>query len=803
MDKKALKTLEYDKVIAQLSGYATTPAGKSMCESLRPSSDIARITQAQTETADALSRILRRGSISFSGVKNIRVLLKRLEIGASLSPGELLTVRTILQVAGRAITYDRESRQEDQRDSLHGLFLALTDVPMLRAEIDRCIISEDEISDDASPTLRQLRRQIASSSDRIRGELNAILNKSSMQTYLQDHVITMRGEHYCLPVKAEYRSQVPGVIHDQSSTGSTLFIEPASVVKLSNDVKTLYLKEQDEIDKILRNLSDETGLYADALLADQQTLVQLDFIFAKGLFAEKLRATEPVFRKDGCIILKKARHPMLDPQTVVPIDLTLGETYRQLVVTGPNTGGKTVSLKTTGLLCLMGQAGLHIPASEHSELRVFREIYADIGDEQSIEQSLSTFSAHMTNIVSILEKAGKDTLVLLDELCAGTDPTEGAALAVSILTALREKQTLSMATTHYSEIKIYALQTDGVENASCEFNVDTLSPTYRLMTGIPGKSNAFAISGKLGLPEEIIEDARHRLEAEDEAFEDVIADLNIRRRALEDQERETRRLRDEAAKLEESLSRRMEKNDEMRARILSEAKEEAARILSEAKAQADASIRAIHKYGSDPDAVRKLEQERTKLRAQMEKTQSPSKASKKKQREESPVNHPDPKKLKIGDTVRVLSMNTRGTVHTLPDARGNLYVQMGLIRSKVNVTDLVLMQDPPDAVSKYKTRSRSERSGATAIRTDKSMNTSGEINLIGKRTDEALAELDKYLDDAYLSGRAEVRIVHGKGTGALRSAVQQHLKHLPYIESWHAGAYGEGDSGVTIAVFTK
>lgn len=802
MNKKVLRTLEYDKILARLVSYATTPAGKSQCESLRPFTDLGRIRQEQTETADALARILRRGAISFSGVRNIRLLLKRLEVGASLSPGELLTVRSILQVAARALSYDEETRQEGERDSLHGLFLSLTDVPMLRAEIDRCILSEDEIADDASPELRRIRREIAGSADKIHSELNSILNRSATQIYLQDRVITMRGDHYCLPVKAEHRSRIPGVIHDQSSSGSTLFIEPASVVKLSNDLKTLQLKEQAEIDRILRNLSDETGLYADALLADQEALIRLDFIFAKGQYAEAIHATEPVYEEDGCISLKKARHPLLDPQSVVPIDLSLGETWRQLVVTGPNTGGKTVSLKTTGLLCLMGQAGLHIPAAEQSRLRVFRDIYADIGDEQSIEQSLSTFSAHMTNIVDILAHADADTLVLLDELCAGTDPTEGAALAISILTNLYERQTLSMATTHYSELKIYALQTPGVENASCQFDVESLSPTYRLMTGIPGKSNAFAISGKLGLSEDLIEDARQRLRAEDETFEDVIADLNQRQHALETQELETRRLHREAEQLQKDLDRRIKKNEEMRDRILDEARAQAAQILSEAKAQADASIRAIHKYGSDSDAVRKLEQERTKLRAQMDKTQRSS-DTKKKVKEEREVNHPDPKKLKIGDTVMVLSMNTKGTVHTLPDAKGNLYVQMGILRSKVNVNDLMLMQDPADAVSKHKAYPRGERSGASAIRTDKSMHVSGEINLIGKRTDEALADLDKYLDDAYLSGRQSVRIVHGKGTGALRSAVQQHLKHLPYIESWHSGEYGEGDSGVTIAEFSK
>ncbi len=794
MNKKVLHTLEYDKIIERLAGFATNDAGRSMCEGLLPSSDPDKIAFMQQQTADAFARILRNGRISFGGIVELRPALKRLELGSTLSIEELLQVRSLLQVSKRALLYAKDNHGEEILDSLTERFRSLDDLPSLFSEIDRCILSLDEISDDASPALKSIRRQIASMGERIRSQLNSLLNQAGMQTYLQDHVITMRGDRYCLPVKAEYRNQVAGLVHDQSSTGATLFIEPASVVKLNNDLKELYLSEQEEIARILARLSALVAENAEIIRADQSALFFLDFVFAKGLLAESMNASMPLFNEDHHIQLKKARHPLLDPQKVVPINLPLGEDYDQLIITGPNTGGKTVSLKTVGLLTLMGQAGLHIPASENSRLSVFRQIYADIGDEQSIEQSLSTFSSHMTNIVSILKKADENSLVLFDELCAGTDPTEGAALAIAILKQLHERKITCMATTHYSELKVYALSTPGVENGSCEFDLASLSPTYRLLIGVPGKSNAFAISKKLGLSEAIISDARERMKEEDETFEDLIADLEIRKRKLEDMELETERLNKQAKSLKQSLDSRLDKNDEMRNRILNEAKEEAARILQDAKTQADQSIRNINKYGSAnaPDAVKKLEQERTKLRQQMNKNTP----SAKKAKPERAVSHPDPKSLKIGDYVKVLSFNTKGTVHTLPDAKGNLTVQMGILKTKVNVRDLQLMQEPV-VKNKYLSSGKS----GSSVRANKSYHISPEINLIGKNADDAIADLDKYLDDAFLANLSSVRIVHGKGSGILRKAVQKHLKTLSYIKTYHDGVYGEGDSGVTIAEF--
>ncbi len=794
MNKKVLHTLEYDKIIERLAGFATNDAGRSMCEGLLPSSDPDKIAFMQQQTADAFARILRNGRISFGGIVELRPALKRLELGSTLSIEELLQVRSLLQVSKRALLYAKDNHGEEILDSLTERFRSLDDLPSLFSEIDRCILSLDEISDDASPALKSIRRQIASMGERIRSQLNSLLNQAGMQTYLQDHVITMRGDRYCLPVKAEYRNQVAGLVHDQSSTGATLFIEPASVVKLNNDLKELYLSEQEEIARILARLSALVAENAESIRADQSALFYLDFVFAKGLLAESMNASMPLFNEDHHIQLKKARHPLLDPQKVVPINLPLGEDYDQLIITGPNTGGKTVSLKTVGLLTLMGQAGLHIPASENSRLSVFRQIYADIGDEQSIEQSLSTFSSHMTNIVSILKKADENSLVLFDELCAGTDPTEGAALAIAILKQLHERKITCMATTHYSELKVYALSTPGVENGSCEFDIASLSPTYRLLIGVPGKSNAFAISKKLGLSEAIISDARERMKEEDETFEDLIADLEIRKRKLEDMELETERLNKQAKSLKQSLDSRLDKNDEMRNRILNEAKEEAARILQDAKTQADQSIRNINKYGSAnaPDAVKKLEQERTKLRQQMNKNTP----SAKKAKPERAVSHPDPKSLKIGDYVKVLSFNTKGTIHTLPDAKGNLTVQMGILKTKVNVRDLQLMQEPV-VKNKYLSSGKS----GSSVRANKSYHISPEINLIGKNADDAIADLDKYLDDAFLANLSSVRIVHGKGSGILRKAVQKHLKTLSYIKTYHDGVYGEGDSGVTIAEF--
>ena len=791
MNEKVLHTLEYNKILDQLTEYAFSADAKSRCQKLRPITDRAQIEQLQQQTSDALSRLFKYGSLSFSGVTDIRDSLKRLEIGGALSAIELLRVCSLLESAKRAKAFARSQDDNDQPDdSLTSLFAGIEPLTPLYDEIRRCILSEDEIADDASSTLHSIRRSMRGMNDKIRAQMNSMINNTTTRSYLQDTVITMRDGRYCLPVKAEAKSLVPGMIHDQSSTGSTLFIEPMAVVNLNNEYKELQLREQEEIEVILAGLSNLTASYATQLLADYELLTELDFIFARAAFAQTYNGVAPLFNDDGRIHIRKGRHPLLDPKKVVPIDVRLGEDFRLLIVTGPNTGGKTVSLKTVGLLTLMGQSGLHIPASERSELGIFDEVFADIGDEQSIEQSLSTFSSHMVNIIRILEQVNDRSLVLFDELCAGTDPTEGAALAISILSKLHLYGARIMATTHYSELKVYALSTPGVENACCEFDVATLSPTYRLLIGIPGKSNAFAISEKLGLPTDLIADAKGRISKSEGDFEDLIADLEKSRSTIEREQLEINQYKAEIESLKEKLEQKQERLDSSRDKILREANEQAYNILKEAKDVADETIRNFNKYGKAGAPVSEMEKERTKLRGKMDKAAQKMSEQKK----ASVPNHNVPKKLRIGDSVKVISMNLKGTVHSLPNARGDLYVQMGILRSLVNINDLILLEE--DAAPGTK---KFQKTSAGKIKMSKSASVSTEINLIGKTTDEAIPLLDKYLDDAYLAHLPSVRIVHGKGTGALRNAVQAHLKRLKYVKSFHLGEFGEGDAGVTIA----
>ena len=793
MNEKVLHTLEYNKILDQLTEYAFSADAKSRCQKLRPITDRAQIEQLQQQTSDALSRLFKYGSLSFSGVTDIRDSLKRLEIGGALSAIELLRVCSLLESAKRAKAFARSQDDNDQPDdSLTSLFAGIEPLTPLYDEIRRCILSEDEIADDASSTLHSIRRSMRGMNDKIRAQMNSMINNTTTRSYLQDTVITMRDGRYCLPVKAEAKSLVPGMIHDQSSTGSTLFIEPMAVVNLNNEYKELQLREQEEIEVILAGLSNLTASYATQLLADYELLTELDFIFARAAFAQTYNGVAPLFNDDGRIHIRKGRHPLLDPKKVVPIDVRLGEDFRLLIVTGPNTGGKTVSLKTVGLLTLMGQSGLHIPASERSELGIFDEVFADIGDEQSIEQSLSTFSSHMVNIIRILEQVNDRSLVLFDELCAGTDPTEGAALAISILSKLHLYGARIMATTHYSELKGYALSTPGVENACCEFDVATLSPTYRLLIGIPGKSNAFAISEKLGLPSDLITDAKGRISKSEGDFEDLIADLEKSRSTIEREQLEINQYKAEIESLKEKLEQKQERLDSSRNKILREANEQAYNILKEAKDVADETIRNFNKYGKAGAPVSEMEKERTKLRGKMDKAAQKMSEQKK----ASVPNHNVPKKLRIGDSVKVISMNLKGTVHSLPNARGDLYVQMGILRSLVNINDLILLEE--DAAPGTK---KFQKTSAGKIKMSKSASVSTEINLIGKTTDEAIPLLDKYLDDAYLAHLPSVRIVHGKGTGALRNAVQAHLKRLKYVKSFHLGEFGEGDAGVTIAEF--
>lgn len=787
MNQKTLTKLEFDKIITLLEEEAGSFRGRQLCRRLKPMSDLEKINTFQEQTAAAFTRIVQKGRVSFGDAMPVEESMKRLEVGGALTSSELLRICRLLSNAARVKSYGRHDTQEDLADCLEAYFDQLEPLSPLSSEIERCIISEDEISDDASSTLKHIRRSIGSINDKVHSTLSSLVN-GSLRTYLQDPIITMRGDRYCIPVKAEYRGQVQGLIHDQSSTGSTLFIEPMAVVKLNNDLKELYAKEQEEIQAILARLSEEAAQYIDEIRADYRALTDLDFIFARGALALSMRGSRPIFNEEGRIRIREGRHPLLDQKTVVPITVSLGEDFTLLIITGPNTGGKTVSLKTVGLFTLMGQAGLHIPAGDRSELAVFHQVYADIGDEQSIEQSLSTFSSHMTNIVSFLKKVDERSLVLFDELGAGTDPTEGAALAIAILSHLHKRNIRTMATTHYSELKVYALSTPGVENACCEFDVESLRPTYRLLIGIPGKSNAFAISGKLGLPDYIIEDAKKRLSEQDVSFEDLLSDLEASRRTIEKEREEIAAYRREAESLKQQAAQRQAKLDDQRDRIIREANEKANAILREAKEVADETIRNFHKFGKENISAAEMEKERERLRKKIKDTSTASSLVSQKPKEKH-----KPSDFKLGESVKVLSMNLTGTVSSLPDSRGNVTVQMGILRSQVNISDLEIIEEP----SPY-TQKKFSRTSKGKIAMGKSLSVSPEINLLGKTVDEAVAELDKYLDDALLSHLNTVRVVHGKGTGALRKGIHEYLRRQKHVKSYHLAEFGEGDAGVTI-----
>ena len=790
MNKKTLLKLEYNKIIDLLTEQASSFSGKERCRRLKPKTNLAEITLMQEETAAAFTRIVKKGRPSFGGSNPVGESLKRLEIGAALGSGELLRICKLLETAGRAKAYGRHENNDDSSDCLDPLFEQLEPLTLLTTEIRRCILEEDEISDDASSTLKQIRRSMNQINDKVHSTLSSLVN-GSLRTYLQDPIITMRGDRYCIPVKAEYRSQVSGLIHDQSATGSTLFIEPMAVVKLNNDLKELYAKEQEEIQIILARLSADTADYVDAIRTDYQIMTDLDFIFARGSLALNMNASKPILNTEGRIHIREGRHPLLDKRKVVPITLTLGDTFDLLIVTGPNTGGKTVSLKTVGLFTLMGQAGLHIPALDRSELAVFENVYADIGDEQSIEQSLSTFSSHMTNIVSFLKHVDERSLVLFDELGAGTDPTEGAALAIAILSHLHQKGIRTMATTHYSELKVYALSTPGVENACCEFDLETLAPTYHLLIGIPGKSNAFAIAGKLGLPDYIIEDAKTHLTEQDESFEDLLTDLETSKRTIQKEQEEIASYKRELERLKAEARQKQEKLEAQKERILKEANEKAHAILADAKETADETMRNFHKFGKANISAAEMEKEREKLRQKMAATASKSQLG-----DTKPHRQHKPGDFKLGESVKVLSMNLTGTVTSLPDSRGNVTVQMGILRSQVHISDLEIIEEAPSYGAK-----QMKRTSKGKMRMGKSFSVSPEINLLGKTVDEAIAELDKYLDDAYLAHLSSVRVVHGKGTGALRSGIHTYLRRQKHVKSFRLGAFGEGDAGVTIVEF--
>ena len=792
MNTKSLKTIEYYKIIDMLTDMASSEPGKALCRKLMPMTDTDAINKALRETTDAQSRIFRAGNISFGGLKDIRPSVKSLEIGSSLGIKELMDISALLGVASSARRYGCSDDEDSQKDSISYLFDGIEPLEDVKREITRCIISEDEIADDASPELKSIRRQMRVCADRIRTELNKMLTGSD-RTYLQEAVITTRDGRYCVPVKSEYKSQVPGMVHDQSKAGSTFFIEPMSVVRLNNEIRELQIAESEEIAKILATLSAMADNHTAELYADYDILSCLDFIFARARFSLSYKGSEPVMNDRGYINIKKGRHPLIDSDKVVPINVCIGDKYDQLIITGPNTGGKTVTLKTVGLFSMMGQSGLHIPAADNSELTVFDDIFADIGDEQSIEQSLSTFSSHMKNIVYILKKADQGSLVLFDELCAGTDPTEGAALAIAILTSLHKLKVTTVATTHYSELKIYALSTEGVENACCEFDVATLAPTYRLLIGIPGKSNAFAISGKLGLPSYIIDDAKSSMDSADKDFEDVIADLEKSRVTIEKEQLEIEQYKKEVEQLKKELEARQEKLDMRSEDILNKAREEAALILSEAKETADETIRTMNKAAAKGMSVADLEKERSRVRERLDKVNAGRtiKAA-------APSTAHKPGDFHIGDKVHVRSLNLDGTVHTLPNAKGEISVTMGILNSTVNISDCEIIEE---ASTTEKLKSKS--SGIGKLRMSKTATISPEINLIGMTTDQAIMTLDKYLDDAYISHISPVRVVHGKGTGALRNAVHNYLKRQKHVKSFRLGAYGEGDYGVTIVEFKE
>jgi len=792
MNEKSLKTLEYHKIINQLAKLASSPMGKELCQGLSPSISLDEIRKVQKETTDALTRIFAKGTVSFSGIRDIRGSLLRLKVGSTIGITELLQISALLDVSLRAKQYARKENDEDAQDSLDGMFAVIEPLTPLNHEIRRCIVSEEEIADDASTALKSIRRNIKLTNERIHQQLNTMVNSPNIGSKLQDNIVTMRNGRYCLPVKAEYKSQVQGMVHDQSSSGSTLFIEPMAVVKLNNDLRELSGREKEEIEKILADLSNLAAEHTEALQQNLFVLTELDFIFAKAGLSRSYHGSEPIFNENGYINIKKGRHPLLDKKKVVPIDIVMGKDYKLLIITGPNTGGKTVSLKTVGLFTLMGQAGLHIPAFDKSELAVFENVYSDIGDEQSIEQSLSTFSSHMTNIVNIIQESNYKSLVLLDELCAGTDPTEGAALAIAILKNFLIRGVLTMATTHYSELKVFALSTKGACNASCEFDVATLSPTYRLLIGIPGKSNAFAISGKLGLPQFMIEDARKNIDIADQNFEDLLSDLETSRKTIEKEQEAIESYKKEVAVLKEKLEAKQENIKEQRERILREANEQASTILQEAKDFADQTIREVNKLSTGRVDTKALEKHRSAVREKLSSSQTA--ASHKVTRQGKELKSSD---IRLGDKVKVLSMNIDGIITTLPNSKGEVAVRMGILTSHVKLNDLELIDE--DIIKAPVLN----KSGAGKIKMSKSADISTSINIIGKTVDEALPEVDKYLDDAYLAHLSQVTVIHGRGTGALKNAVHQHLRKNKHIKSYRLGTFGEGEAGVTIVEFKE
>lgn len=786
MNQKVLQKLEYDKIIEMLAEKADSEPGKRLCREMRPSACLEEIRQWQTQTGDALNRLFKTGSTSFGSNSDLGFTIKSLEIGGTLSILELMKLAAMLDNVSRIKTYGKKDREDTPDDSLTELFEQLTPLTHVANEIGRCILSEEEIADDASPRLKSIRRSMIQTNEKVRSQLNSMLT-GSYRTYLQDAVITMRDNRYCIPIKAEYKGQVNGMIHDQSATGSTYFIEPAAVVELNNRLRELELEEREEIHIILTTLSSMAGEYTKELAVNQKLMTDLDFIFARAELAMEMNGTAPVFNEDHYINIRKGRHPLLHKKKVVPIDIHLGKDFDLLIITGPNTGGKTVSLKTVGLFTLMGQSGLHIPALDRSELSVFREVYADIGDEQSIEQSLSTFSSHMSNVVYIMNHVTPNTLCLFDELGGGTDPVEGAALAIAILSRLNDQGIRCMATTHYSELKLFAMSTPGVQNASCEFDVATLMPTYRLIIGIPGKSNAFAISKKLGLSDDIIERAKTNIDSNKVDFETLLSDLENSRKEIERDRAEIARFKEEARQLQERAKAKDDELSAKKAQILADAREEAADILEEAKEMADSAIKKYNKWTTNPHKAdaSTMENERKKLRTKMDDYRKMTPEKRK-----SMTSHHTAKDFKAGDTVHVISMDTTGTVTAPADSKGNIKVQMGILSSLLPASDLVIIETPKQNNAQVSINNKRGMG--------KALNIQPEINVLGMTVAEATSLVDRYLDDAMMAHLHKVRIIHGKGTGALRKGIHDYLRKQSYVKSFRLGEYGEGEAGVTI-----
>lgn len=789
---KAYKTLEFDKILDKLSGYTQSETTKNKIKELTPFAELSDAKQAQRETTEAVITMLKLGAPPVSlGVNSPAAAVKRTEMGGTLSAKELIEICKLLYVARRMKSYLGETHEECE--ILKDIQEQIITAKSVEDKINSCILSETEIADDASSELAAIRRKIRSLNGRTKEILDNMVRSAHYKKFLQDPIVTMRSDRYVIPVKSEYKGEVNGIVHDTSSTGATLFIEPMSVVQNNNEIRDLKNREQIEIERILAELSAVVAENGHTLFVDYRCVSDLDFMFCKGRLSLDMNGNEPELNANGEILLIKARHPLIDKEKVVANDIELGLNFDTLVVTGPNTGGKTVTLKTIGLFSLMAASGLHISAAEKSKVAVFSNIFADIGDEQSIEQSLSTFSSHMVNIVDILNSIDNNSLALFDELGAGTDPTEGAALAISVLEFLRARGVKIVATTHYSELKLFALSTDGVENASCEFNVSSLQPTYKLMIGVPGKSNAFAISRRLGLDERVIERANEILSDEDVKFEDVITDLEQSRAKAQKDADDNQRMKNEIKELREQLEKDRIKLKENKSRILDEARREAKILIMDAKEEANSIIRELEKMRQQGvNAMGDLTQKTGKMRESLKKKEdSIDKAMQKAAKPKKTYVEP-PKDLKPGTAVKIVDMNQEATVLSVPDKKGNVKVQAGIIKMDVHITNLRKVEntDSKQLAEKYVKSTRAFES--------KTKNVSTEIDVRGQMLDEAWDNVLKFLDDCYLAGMSPVSIIHGKGTGVLRKGIQERLRKYKYVKSYRNGRYGEGEDGVTI-----